>query len=373
MYWRQKQAIADIMDNSSKYAPFKTFRIRKEEWEREYLSPRAMKASESKGRVRFEEPCPIRTDFQRDRDRILHSKSFRRLKHKTQVFIAPKGDHYRTRLTHTLEVSAIARTLASVLRLNEDLTESISLGHDLGHSPFGHAGEKYLNEIMRENGFDPGFLHSEHSVRIVEELENDGKGLNLTRETIDGIKHHTKGMDDIKQSISDGELPSTEEGRLVKISDRIAYLSADLEDAIRAELIKANDIPVLFHDELRDQPSGVLGHLVREIAEYSERAGWVSLSNETISFMDDLKDFLLARVYEHPVVLEREPQIRMLIYSLFERFAGNEGLYENYVKTSYDNEMMRLRNVCDYIAGMTDVFAVHIFEQLFIPKTWEHF
>ncbi|MFH1516129.1 MAG: dGTP triphosphohydrolase, partial [bacterium] len=261
------------MNESRKYRSKKTFRQKTEAWEKQYLSKRAMLSVNSKGRNEKDELCSIRTIFQQDKDRILHCKSFRRLKHKTQVFIAPDGDHYRTRLTHTLEVSAIARAAAVALRLNTDLTEAIAFGHDLGHPPFGHAGEKYLDEIMRERGFEPGFLHNIQSLRIVEKIENDGKGLNLTEETKDGIKLHTKGMDDLTTGISEGQLPKTEEGRLVRIADRFAYLYADLEDAIRAEIINRDEIPVLFDDRLREKPSRILDHMVREFVEHSDKTG----------------------------------------------------------------------------------------------------
>jgi dGTPase len=354
-----------------KYSPIGTFRQRTESWENEYLSERAMRSSNSEGRLREEEQCPLRTVFQRDRDRILHSKAFRRLKHKTQVFIAPEGDHYRTRLTHTLEVSAIARTAATALRLNDSLTEAIALGHDLGHPPFGHAGEKYLDLVMRERGFDPGFLHNIQSLRVVDKIENDGRGLNLTMETRDGIQYHTKGMDDISSSLSEGQLPNTEEGRLVRIADRVAYLYADLEDAIRAGLVDRNNIPVLFDDSLRENPSNILNRILRQIVDYSHQAGWVSIPDETVSFMNDMKDFLLNSVYNHQKVIEREPQVKMLIFSLFGEFEKNMESYNAYIGMQFDSEERRLRNICDYISGMTDQYAIMIFEKMFVPGIWE--
>lgn len=350
-----------------------TFREKREIWECDTLGENATKSISSAGRARSEEPCSIRTIFQQDHDRILHCKSFRRLKHKTQVFIAPDGDHYRTRLTHTLEVSAIARTVAVALRLNEDLAEAISLGHDLGHPPFGHVGEKYLDKIMDERGFEPGFHHNIQSLRIVDDLENDGKGLNLASETRDGIKYHTKGMDDISSGLADGKLPSTEEGRLVRISDRFAYLYADLEDSIRAELISIDEIPVWFDEWLREKPSRILDHIVRELIETSDDAKCIKLGNHTIDFMDNLKDFLLDRVYNHPKVREMEPQVKTLIFSLFECFETKPDLYEKYVRMKYSSEKNRQRNICDYIAGMTDQYAIMIFQRLFVPRTWDHF
>ena len=361
------------LEKSSKFESQTNFRIQRENLEREYLSKRAARSSESKGRKKSEEPCQIRTAFQMDRDRILHSKAFRRLKHKTQVFIAPEGDHYRTRLTHTLEVNIIARTIASALRLNEDLTESIALAHDLGHPPFGHAGEESLDQIMLDHDFDPGFHHNIQSVRVVEEIENDGKGLNLTFETIDGIRHHTKGMGDITSGISDGELPYTEEGRIVRISDRIAYLAADLEDSIRAGIIEEDDIPVILHKSLIDSPWGIRNHIIADVIQHSSNTGWVSISEETVSLMNSLKDFLFDKVYNNPKVIDRNPKVKTLISLLFESFALNDKLYDEYVKIHFDNEKKKLRNICDYIAGMTDQYAVTTFERLYLPKSWEHY
>ena len=361
------------MDESKKYKQKKTFRERTESWEEQYLSKRAMLSIKSLGRKEKDEFCSIRTIFQQDKDRILHCKSFRRLKHKTQVFIAPDGDHYRTRLTHTLEVSAIARAAAVALRLNSDLTEAIAYGHDLGHPPFGHAGEKYLNKIMLERGFENGFLHNIQSLRIVDKIENDGKGLNLTDEAKDGIELHTKGMDDLTSGLSEGRLPKTEEGRLVRIADRFAYLYADLEDAIRAKIVDPNQIPVLFDDRLREKPSRILDHIVKEFVEHSDKVGWVSLSEETVEFMNNLKDFLLATVYNHPQVKAMEPQIKMLIYSLFDIFEKNTELYDQYITTEAKTQERRLRNICDYISGMTDQYAIMIFDKLFVPRTWKRF
>lgn len=361
------------MDSKENTGDKQSFRERYEAWECAHLGPNAMKSIDSKGRQHDDEPCSIRTIFQQDRDRILHCKAFRRLKHKTQVFIAPDGDHYRTRLTHTLEVGAIARTASVALALNENLTEAIALGHDLGHPPFGHSGEKFLNQIMVDRGFNPGFLHNIQSVRIVEEIENDGRGLNLAFETRDGIQFHTKGMDDISIGISEGTLPCTEEGRLVRIADRFAYLYADLEDAIRAELISLDEIPLLFDEWLREKPSRILDRLVANLIEHSYNTGCIALSDDTVDFMDNLKDFLLDTVYNHPKVREMEPQVKTLIYSLFERFETNPDLYDKYVKLEFSNEEKRQRNICDYIAGMTDQYAIMIFQRLFVPRTWEHF
>jgi dGTPase len=361
------------MTEKRKYKAQLNFRQMREAWEFKHLSERASKSGESRGRQREEEPCELRTAFQRDRDRVLHSKAFRRLKHKTQVFIAPEGDHYRTRLTHTLEVSVIARTVAGALRLNEDLSEAIALAHDLGHPPFGHSGEKFLDEIMRSRGFDPGFLHNIQSLRVVDEFENDGKGLNLTEETRNGIQFHTKGMDDITVGISEGKLPYTEEGRVVRISDRFAYLYADLEDALRAGFIRYEQIPVMFDEPMREKPSLILNKLVKDLVKHSAQTGWVSLSEETVNFIDNLKDYLNEQVYKHSSILGREPQIRNLIFSLFERIESERSIYDEHVKMPYDSEQKKLRNICDYIAGMTDHYAITIFERLFVPKTWESF
>ncbi len=330
----------------------------------ESLSPNAVKSKDSKGREREEKPDAVRTVFQHDRDRIIHSKSFRRLKHKTQVFIAPLGDHYVTRLTHTLEVAQIARTIARALNLNEDLTEAIALGHDLGHTPFGHVGEDVLNEL-----YQPGFSHNEQSLRVVEKLEKDGKGLNLTWEVRDGIRNHSKTEEDIMSEES-GK-PSTFEGAVVKISDSVAYINHDIDDAIRAAMITEGDLPVLTIAKLGNTHSKRINTMVCDIIEHSWaiREGGVenptlSMSPEILEATNNLRHFLFERVYNIRSAQEESERAREIVRRLYKYF--NE--YEDKMPPEYSYYSAKVeRRVVDYIAGMTDQYAMRMAEKI-APK-----
>ena len=329
-----------------------TIRERTEEIEREQLSKYAMLSSETAGRARPEEKCEIRTEFQRDRDRIIHCKSFRRLKHKTQVFLCPEKDHYRTRLTHTLEVSQIARTIARAFRLNEDLCEAISLGHDLGHTPFGHAGERVLSEVCSQ-----GFTHYEQSVRVVEKLEKGGAGLNLTAEVIDGIRCHTKG-----------EEARTMEGRIVRVADRIAYINHDIDDALRAGVLKREEIPAHLTRVLGQKRSERINTLVRSIVAHTEE-GVLSMGEEVQAAFLELHDFMFERVYFNPLAKGEEKKVPGLIAGLYNHFLENPmELPLEYQAVSWQEGMERA--TCDFIAGMTDRYAITLFQDLFIPKSW---
>lgn len=327
-----------------------------EQWERENLSPYASLSSESRGRDRWEEPCDIRPVYQRDRDRIIHCKAFRRLKHKTQVFLAPEGDHYRTRLTHTLEVSQIARTVASALRLNESLTEAIALGHDLGHTPFGHAGEYILNEICEE-----GFSHYKQSVRVVEVLEKKGQGLNLTWEVRDGIlNHRTAGN------------PSTLEGKIVRFSDKIAYINHDIDDAIRGKIIKENDIPKEYSDVLGTSVKERLDIMIHDIIRNSLDKPDIVMSPEVESAMKNLRRWMFENVYKNPAAKSEEYKAQQLIVRLYEYYMKHpEELPEEFMVTMEERGEKLERVVCDYIAGMSDSYAIDKFEELFVPKAWK--
>jgi len=327
----------------------------------ESLSPHAVKSQDSRGRERKEEPCPVRTAFQHDRDRIIHCKSFRRLKHKTQVFIAPLGDHYVTRLTHTLEVAQIARTIARALNLNEDLTEAIALGHDLGHTPFGHVGEEVLNELYK-----PGFSHNEQSLRVVEKLEKDGQGLNLTWEVRDGILNHSKTRENIQDE--NGGKPGTFEGAVVKLSDSVAYINHDIEDAIRAGMITEGDLPVLAIAKLGNTHSLRINTMVCDIIEHSWniRDGKtenpaITMSPETLESTNNLRNFLFERVYNIRSAQEESERAREIVRSLYRYF--NE--HEDKMPPEYSFYSAKVeRRVVDYIAGMTDLYAMRMAEEL---------
>ena len=327
----------------------------------ESLSPHAVKSQDSRGRERKEEPCPVRTAFQHDRDRIIHCKSFRRLKHKTQVFIAPLGDHYVTRLTHTLEVAQIARTIARALNLNEDLTEAIALGHDLGHTPFGHVGEEVLNELYK-----PGFSHNEQSLRVVEKLEKDGQGLNLTWEVRDGILYHSKTRENIQDE--NGGKPGTFEGAVVKLSDSVAYINHDIEDAIRAGMITEGDLPVLAIAKLGNTHSLRINTMVCDIIEHSWniRDGKtenpaITMSPETLESTNNLRNFLFERVYNIRSAQEESERAREIVRSLYRYF--NE--HEDKMPPEYSFYSAKVeRRVVDYIAGMTDLYAMRMAEEL---------
>ncbi len=322
-----------------------------EDLELKILSPYASFSKNTLGRKQYQEKCEIRTEYQRDRDRVIHSKAFRRLKHKTQVFLSPEGDHYRTRLTHTLEVSQIARTIARALRFNEDLTEAISLAHDLGHTPFGHTGEAALNEISPS-----GFKHFEQSVRVVERLENDLKGLNLTKEVLNGILCHTRG-----------EEAFTIEGRIVKIADRIAYINHDVDDAERAGILNEEDIPSDILKVLGKTRKQRIDKLINSLISFSHDD--VLLMDEQIQkAFDDLHSFMYANVYNSDRKTQ-EKKVPYLVESLYRHFMDNlnELPYDLQVIAKEEDPN---RAVCDYIAGMTDKFAVDKFKNIFIPRSW---
>jgi len=324
-----------------------------EEREKKILSPYASLSSKTKGRKRKEKECILRTAFQRDRDKIIHSKAFRRLKHKTQVFISPIEDHYRTRLTHTLEVSQIARTISRALGLNEDLTEAIALGHDLGHTPFGHCGEDVLNEILKH--YHRHFKHNEQSIRVVEVLEKGGKGLNLCFETLDGIKHHPQ-----KEA-----MPKTLEGIVTRISDRIAYLRHDIEDAVRANIIKKKDLP---KKEMKILGENILDTIIFDIVKESQNRSEIKMSKEIKGAMDSLYDFLYERVYTNITAKREEVKIPTLIRLLFRHFLYNPKNLPFYSKKWKNEEI--LQRTIDFIAGMTDRYAINKFKEVFTPSEW---
>lgn len=327
-----------------------TIRERVEEQELRLLAPYAAHARESLGRDVPEEACPVRTCFQRDMDRIIHSKAFRRLKHKTQVFISPEGDHYRTRLTHTLEVSQIARTVVRALRLNEDLTEAICMGHDLGHTPFGHAGERELTALT-----DGRFTHNRQSVRVVEKIEKNGAGLNLTREVRDGILHHS------------GETPAqTLEGRVVYLADRIAYINHDIDDAVRAGVIAAEDVP----NALGTSHSERINTLVMDIIEASDGKPEICMSDAVHREMMDLREYMFRNVYRIPSALKEEKKVRRMIRQLFAYYSEHPDEMPNEFRVIAYSEGIEPA-VCDYIACMTDRYAVNVYSDLFIPNAWE--
>ncbi len=330
-----------------------TVRERTQEIERETLSFEAALSQNTRGREFPEEECDLRTPYQRDRDRIIHCKSFRRLKHKTQVFLSPEGDHYRTRLTHTLEVSQIARTVARSLRLNEDLTEAISLGHDLGHTPFGHAGERALNEIM-----PGGFRHYEQSVRVVEKLEKDGKGLNLTWEVRDGMLCHTSGTE-----------AQTAEGRIVRLSDRIAFLNHDIDDAERAGVISEEDIPAKIRAVLGGKKSIRIDTLVHSVVENS-RGDCIRMDGEVEEAFENLGAFMDQQVYRNPYAKSEETKVPFLIAALFAHLRKPENLPEGVLRKIAEQEGIE-RAACDFIAGMTDHYAVQLFERIYVPRAWK--
>ncbi len=326
-----------------------------EEREFEILSPYSSFSRNSRGREVEETPCDIRTDYQRDRDRILHSKAFRRLKHKTQVFIAPEGDHYRTRLTHTLEVSQIARTIARALRLNEDLTEAIALAHDLGHTPFGHAGEYALNQIS-----ELGFKHYRQSLRVVEVLENKGKGLNLTWEVRDGILNHpTKGK------------PATLEGAIVRLSDKIAYINHDIDDALRGHILSENDLPKAFTDVLGLTSKERINVMVHDIVTNSMDKDKIIMSEHILNAMTGMRQFMFENVYIDSKAKEHEEKAQNMLTQLFLYFKEHTHLLPPELLVMIDDNEPIERVVNDYIAGMTDRYAIRKFMDIFVPSSWK--
>ena len=341
------------------------------EHEQEALSPLAARSYPAL-RAHPEEDCGLRTPFQRDRDRIVHCKAFRRLTHKTQVFVAPRGDHYRTRLTHTLEVTTISRTVARALRLNEDLVEAIGLGHDLGHPPFGHIGEDVLDRCLKER-FGEGFRHYEHSLRVVECLERDGAGLNLTAQVRDGIARHS----------SRAPLPDTLEGRIVRLIDRVAYINHDIDDAVRAGLLREQELP--------EQPIAVLGNsgsaridaLVHDMVEHSERAGDIVQGAQAGAAMDELRDFMFERVYLGPAVRAEHAKIAGVVRRLFEHYVQSPELLPAVPAPSAEEELDSAgrggssraerdlaRRVTDYLAGMTDRYCIREYTELEVPQAF---
>jgi len=345
--------------------PSWNIRVVKEEEEYRYLSPYACKARESRGRLRPEPECEVRTCFERDRDRIIHSKAFRRLKHKTQVFLAPRGDHFRTRLTHTLETAQIARTIAKALRLNVDLTEAIALGHDLGHTPFGHAGEEVLNELLQG-----GFRHYEQSGRVVDLLEREGKGLNLTLEVRDGIVSHSKGKGPI---LSKDRKPLTLEAEVVRISDIIAYVNHDIDDAIRAGIISKEDLPDVVKKELGETHSKRIDTLVKGVIYPTLEGGGkeIQVDEKKLSALYVLRDFLFDRVYQAKVVRMELEKAKGILYRLFEYYVKHFEEIEYLVKMkSILPHEPKEKLVADYIAGMTDRFALSQYQEFFLPNPW---
>jgi dGTPase len=334
-----------------------------EEIESQTLSPKACLSRDSRGRMREEAPHALRTAFQRDRDRILHSKSFRRLKHKTQVFLAPFGDHYRTRLTHTLEVSQIGRTIAKALRLNEDLTEAIALGHDLGHTPFGHSGEDTLAKLL-----PGGFSHYEQSLRVVDKLEYEGKGLNLTFEVRDGISRHSKGRGKILDRKKE-DMPVTLEGQIVRISDVIAYVNHDIDDALRAGIIKESDIPRHLVSILGRWHATRIDKMVVDVVESSLRSNLdrIAMSEEIMKAVVELRDFLYERVYFNDSAREELRKTGKILLDLYDYLLKHP---EDYIKSYPAGDPLEMR-IGDFIAGMTDRYALSLYEKIFFPRSWQ--
>lgn len=332
-----------------------TIREQLEYQEHRRLNPLAAFADRSSGRPRYEEPeeNDVRTCYQRDNDRIVHSKAFRRLMHKTQVFLNPEGDHYRTRMTHTLEVTRIARTITRALALNEDLAEAIAMGHDLGHTPFGHAGESALSSCLGKP-----FRHNEQSLRVVDILENDGRGLNLTNEVRMGIVGHTGDY-----------LPETLEGQIVRRSDQIAYVNHDIDDAIRAGILSASDLPKSIVSVLGDRHSQRIDTLVCNVIQTSREAGVIALTPDVEKALKDLRSFMFERVYRNPVAKAEETKAKAMLCRMYEFYYTHpEALPEDFQpQLSFDGME---RTVCDYIAGMTDNYAVAKFTEIFVPSGW---
>ena len=323
------------------------------EREKTTLSPHAFLTANTRGRDHPYVKCVNRTEFQRDRDRIIHSQAFRRLMNKTQVFLAPVGDHYRTRLTHTLEVTQIARIIARALRLNEDLTEAAALGHDLGHTPFGHAGEDALRRC-----FSPDFSHAEQSIRVVERLEADGEGLNLTYEVRDGIRNHTGG-----------DRASTLEGYLVKFADRIAYINHDIDDAIRAGILKPEDIPQRLRQVLGDRHGVRINTMVTSLIEGSMDRDELCMTPEVGEAMGELRTFLFENVYYNPIAKREESKAKALVERMFDYFVRHPDKMPEYYRRARESETVE-RCVADYISGMTDRYAIELYRELFVPEVW---
>ena len=328
----------------------------REALEGQMLSPRASYAASSKGRENYEPECEIRTCFQRDIDRIIHCKTFRRLKHKTQVFLSPEGDHYRTRLTHTFEVARVSRTIARGLLLNEDLAEAIALAHDFGHAPFGHAGERALNEILSEKG---GFKHNEQSLRIVDRIEKNAEGLNLTYETRDGILCHTGEKE-----------PSTLEGCVVRISDRIAYVNHDLDDALRAGILSQANIPDEILRVLGETNGKRINTLILDLINESKESSAIAHSPQIAFLFNAFREFMYENVYLNMEAKSEESKVFGILNEIFKYYIKMpEELPEEYRYISLQDGLERA--IGDYISGMTDNYAVHVYEKLFIPEAWQ--
>ena len=334
-----------------------TVREQTEEIEEKMLSPYATLSKNTRGRDVPEEKCSIRTDFQRDRDRIIHCKSFRRLKHKTQVFISPAGDHYRTRLTHTLEVAQIGRTIARALRLNEDLTEAIALAHDIGHAPFGHAGEDALNGIC-----DEGFAHYRQSVRVVEKLEKGGRGLNLTWEVRDGIlNHRTSGN------------PSTMEGKIIRVSDKIAYINHDIDDAIRAGILNETDLPEEYTSVLGHRVRDRLDTLINSVIRCSQGVNDIVMDDDVASAMSGLRRFMFDHVYSNSAAKTEDSKAQRVLEQIYcYYFEHTNEMPKEYFDLVWIGGDSWSRAVCDYVAGMTDGYAIDTYKKLFVPRTWKY-
>jgi len=341
-----------------------TIREQLEQREREILAPEAAKSGDSRGRLRPEEEDRIRPAFQRDRDRLIHSKAFRRLKHKTQVFFAPTGDHYRTRLTHTLEVSQIARTIAKVLRLNEELTEAIALGHDLGHTPFGHAGERVINELV-----PGGFNHYEQSLRIVDVLEHDGAGLNLTWEVRDGIARHSKGKSGMPVGADPAHRASTIEGQIARVADIIAYVNHDIDDSIRAGLLTEEDLPAARIQILGRSSSERINRMVTDVVLETLRGGMteIRMTSEVLEATVGLRAYLFEAVYENEVATAEFKKAAGILGGLWEKVREAPDTWLDRKVLGAEGLDAAAR---DFLAGMTDRYAVSLYEQLFIPKPW---
>lgn len=325
-----------------------------ESQERNTLCSLGVPSAESAGRLTYEEPCQVRTCFQRDVDRITYCKAFRRLMHKTQVFLQPEGDHYRTRLTHTLEVSRIARTISRALRLNEDLTEAIALGHDLGHTPFGHEGERTLADI-----YSLGFVHAEQSLRVVDRIEKSGQGLNLSYETRMGILHHTVGADD-----------DTLEARVVRISDRVAYINHDADDAVRAGILSEAHLPSCVLETLGDRKSLRIDTIVRDIIHESHGNNDIKMSQSVSRAVNEFRGFMFEKVYQNSVAKREETKVYGILSRIFDYYTINpQKLPSDYLALVEQDGLERV--VCDYVSGMTDKYAIYKYGELFIPEVWQ--
>jgi dGTPase len=360
-------SVAAHQDTAAEGTVAVAFATRREQLEELTLSSRAERSYPAR-RAREEPDCGLRTPFQRDRDRIVHCKAFRRLKHKTQVFVAPQGDHYRTRLTHTLEVTGISRTVARALGLNEDLTEAIGLGHDLGHPPFGHIGEEVLDVCLRER-FGGGFRHYEHSLRVVERLERDGQGLNLTEQVRDGIARHSSRAPE----------PATEEGRIVRVMDRVAYINHDIDDAVRAGLLDERDLPAEPLAVLGRTGSARIDALVHDMVERSARAGDIVQGQEAAAAMGALREFMFERVYLGPEVRAERERIEAVVRRLFEHYVAHPeqmpgsttlGAQAARARSGEGAEVDLAQRVTDYLAGMTDRYCIRVYTELQVPRAF---